>query len=304
MLVGDRTDDRFRILRYQRFYTEDFTYVSVEHYLKCGFRCIYCITDSQGKTRPTIADPAEFKLAFAHDLAHFNTDNFMFCVSGATDPYNDIEEENGFTRHVVDELTAHNRRFSITTKGPLVVRDIDLFLRLPHERYKVLVTISASTTELARRMEPFAPPPEDRIAAVHQLQAAGVHTFVGVYPWIPEVTDTDRLLSLLPKGVTVCFQPLELGHNFDETLDNQRSRFSADRGFSKTWTQDEINRAYIHECNTVGRKYWKDFTMEWRHPITRASHSDNGGYLKKMRPGRFDPDQWVAENPVYEAGRG
>jgi hypothetical protein len=33
-------------------------------------------------------------------------------------------------------------------------------------------------------------------------------------------------------------------------------------------------------------------------PITLATHQDNSGYLKRMRPGRFDPDQWVAEHPV------
>ena len=69
------------------------------------------------------------------------------------------------------------------------------------------------------------------------------------------------------------------------------------------FTQNAINRAYIQARNTVGKKYWKDFDMEWRHPITRETHADNSGYLKRMRPGRYDPDQWVAEHFIEPAVR-
>lgn len=299
MKVIGRTGEQYKILVYQRYYTDDFTYVGVEHYQKCGFRCLYCITDSQGKTRPAITDMQAFKDQFERELDDFTDPKYMFCVSSATDPYNDIEEQHGMTRHVIDVLTQRNYRFSITTKGPLVVRDIDLLKRVSHDRYKVLVSLSTSTSALARQIEPNAPSPEERIAAVHQLHEAGIHTFVGLYPWVPALTDTESILKLLPKGIGVCFQPLELGHAFEGTLDNKRQRFSSDRVLGKVWTQDEINRAYIHECNVVGRKYWNDFKMEWRHPITQASHKDSSGYMKRIRPGRFDPDQWVADNPVY-----
>lgn len=297
MKVGEPTGEQFKLLAYSRYYAENFIYVSIEHYQRCGFRCLYCITESQGKTRPTMPDMASFQQQLAMELDAFASDNYMFCVSGATDPYNDIEAEYRYTRHLVDELTRRNRRFSITTKSPLVTRDIDLLQRNPRsDRQKTILSISASRADLLASLEPQAPPPEARIEAVHRLAEAGLNTCVLVSPWIPEVTDTDRLLGLLPKGITLFMQPLDLGEDFDEPLDRKRPDFSAKLAFGKRWSQNEINRAYIQECNTVGKKYRDDFDIEWRLPITKETHADNSGYLKKLRPGKFDPDQWVAEH--------
>jgi hypothetical protein len=92
-------------------------------------------------------------------------------------------------------------------------------------------------------------------------------------PWMPGITDTDRLLSLFPKGIKLFLQPLELGDDFEETVGPTTPSFQRISFMGKQWTQDEINRAYIQECNTVGKKYWKDFDMEWRHPITLATHT-------------------------------
>jgi DNA repair photolyase len=299
MKVLDNTGGAFKILTHSRYYTENFTFIMVEHYQRCGFRCHYCITESQGKTRPTLPDLPSFQQRLAIELNAFTTDNFMFCVSGSTDPYNELEAEYRYTRHLVDELTRRNRRFSITTKGPLVTRDIDLLQRNPKsDRQKTILSISASRSDLLADLEPQAPPPEDRIKAVHQLAEAGLNTCVLISPWVPEVTDTDRLFSLLPKGITVFVQPLDLGEDFDEPLDQKRSHFSAKLAFGKRWNQNEINRAYIQECNTVGKKYRQEFNVEWRLPITRETHADNSGYLKKLRPGKFDPDQWVEEHFV------
>ncbi|HQQ63397.1 MAG TPA: radical SAM protein [Pseudomonadales bacterium] len=303
MKVLDRVSDQYRIIKHQRYYAENLTIIGVEPYIKCGYRCFYCITDSQGKTRLAEPDLASFQQRFLQELEDFPSDEFMFGVSLATDAYSDIEAEYGYTRFVIDELSRRNRRFSITTKSPLAVRDIDLFQRMSPDRYKVILSFTASTTELANRVEPQAPSPESRLEALHQLHEAGVNACVLMAPWIPGLTDTDRLLSLFPKGIKVFFQPIELGDHFEEVLDKQRPQFSASLFMGEDWTQDEINRAYIRECNSVGKKYWKDFQMEWRHPITLETHQDNSGYLKRMRPGRYDPDQWVAEHHVEPAVR-
>jgi DNA repair photolyase len=78
-------------------------------------------------------------------LESFSDDRFLFGVSLATDSYNDIEEKWGYTRWVIDELTRRNRRISITTKSPLITRDIDLFKRMSPERCKLIISFTAST---------------------------------------------------------------------------------------------------------------------------------------------------------------
>lgn len=297
MKIAERTGEQFILLKYMRHYADNFIFVTIEQYINCGFRCTYCLAESQGSTRPAMTNMSDFRRQLSSELDAFSSDNYVFCVSGTTDPYIDIEEHHGYTRHVIDELTARNRRFSVTTKGPLVVRDLDLFQRLqPSDRQKYFISLSASTAELVCAIESHAPSPEARIEAVHRLHAAGLNAGVLISPWIPELTDTDRLLSLLPKGINIAIHPLDLGLEWDEPFDIKRQRSSADVVFSKTWSQDAINRAYIQECNTVGKKYKNHFDIEWRLPIARAAHPSNSAFMKRMRPGRFDPDQWVAEN--------
>jgi DNA repair photolyase len=295
MKLGDSTG--YQIIKYKRDYAENLVIAGVEPYIKCGYRCFYCITDSQGKTRP-VADPASFRQLFREELGHFNDPKYLFGIGVATDAYSDIEGECGFTRIILEELAAGGHAVSVTTKSPLVTRDIDIFTRMPKDKHKVIISFTCSTSELAQRCEPQAPPPEARLAALHELHNAGVNACVLMAPWIPGLTDTARLLELFPKGIKVFFQPLELGDVFSETRDNERVYFSAALFMGREWTQNEINRAYINECNTVGKQYWKQFDMEWRWPITRETHADNSGYLKRMRPGRYDPDQWVAEHHI------
>jgi molybdenum cofactor biosynthesis enzyme MoaA len=52
MKVLDRTGEQYKIIKHERHYADNLTIVGVEPYLKCGFRCFYCITDSQGQTQP------------------------------------------------------------------------------------------------------------------------------------------------------------------------------------------------------------------------------------------------------------
>lgn len=301
MKIGENTG--YKIIKYTRYYADNLVIAGVEPYNKCGFRCFYCITNSQGKTQPVTPDADTFRQLFVEELTHFDDTKYLFGIGVATDAYSDIEGDCGYTRIALEELAARGHAVSITTKSPLVTRDIDLYRQMPPDKHKVILSFTCSTSELAQQLEPQAPSPESRLEALHTLHQAGVNTCVLMAPWVPGLTDTERLLELFPKGIKVFFQPMELGDHFSETLDNEKRHFSSSLFMGRKRDQNEINRAYIQECNTVGKKYWKDFDMEWRHPITLETHADNSGYLKRMRPGRYDPDQWVAEHFITPAVR-
>lgn len=270
-----------KIIRYARHYSDSMVIAGVEPYVNCGYRCFYCITDSQGKTQPVLPDATIFRRQFVEEIQFFDDPKYLFGLGVATDAYSDLEAECGYTRILIEELDRRGHAISITTKSPLVTRDMDLLVKIPRDKHKVIFSFSCSTTALAQQVEPQAPPPELRLEALHTLHNAGINACVLMAPWIPNFTDTERLLTLFPKGIKVFFQPLELGDAFQETRDDHRQHFSASLAFGRDLTQNDINRAYIQECNTIGKKYWKDFDMEWRHPITLATHADNSGYLKK-----------------------
>jgi DNA repair photolyase len=85
---------------------------------------------------------------------------------------------------------------SITTKSDLVARDVDLLREVARRNIlAVNITITTLNRRLARMMEPRAPRPDLRLAAVRTLAEAGLS--VGVYPTpiLPMITDTEKALD-------------------------------------------------------------------------------------------------------------
>ncbi|WP_433910458.1 PA0069 family radical SAM protein [Sphingomonas yabuuchiae] len=107
-----------------------------------------------------------------------------------TDPYQPIEGDWRITRAILEVLAETDHPVAITTKSDRVVRDLDILAPMAA---KGLATVCVSVTSLdariARTLEPRAPTPERRLAAVAKLAAAGVPTYVSIAPVIPAITD-------------------------------------------------------------------------------------------------------------------
>ena len=117
----------------------------------------------------------------------------------ATDPYQPGEAEARVTRRFL-ELAARQRglRLGITTKGALVLRDLDLLARIS-ERSSLSVHVSLISTraDLLRRLEPWAPAPEARLEVMRRLVEAGIETWLGLAPVLPALTDAEPDLDEL-----------------------------------------------------------------------------------------------------------
>ncbi|MBY0520948.1 MAG: PA0069 family radical SAM protein [Sphingomonas sp.] len=107
-----------------------------------------------------------------------------------TDPYQPIEREWRITRGCLEVLAECNHPLTITTKSDRVLRDLDILAPMAA---KGLVAVALSVTSLdpriAMTIEPRAPHPERRLAAVQALSAAGIPTYVSISPVIPAITD-------------------------------------------------------------------------------------------------------------------
>jgi DNA repair photolyase len=81
---------------------------------------------------------------------------------------------------------------SIITKSDQIVRDIDVLQRLAERSdLGIDITITTLRTRLARMLEPRAPRPDLRLAAVRQLAEAGLAVGISASPLIPGITDRD-----------------------------------------------------------------------------------------------------------------
>ncbi len=117
----------------------------------------------------------------------------------ATDPYQPAERLFGRTRAILEVFARENgMRLSITTKSDLIARDLDLLVEVARRNVlSVNVTITTLNRRLARLMEPRAPRPDLRLAAVRSLSEAGLCTGVFPNPILPFITDSEESLDLL-----------------------------------------------------------------------------------------------------------
>jgi len=111
-------------------------------------------------------------------------------MSGVTDCYQPIERLLELTRRCLAVLAEFRNPVTIITKNFLVTRDLDLLKALAaHRAVMVHLSINSLDAELARRLEPRASLPKQRLAAVQALSAAGVPVGILVAPVIPALND-------------------------------------------------------------------------------------------------------------------
>ncbi|WP_193748775.1 PA0069 family radical SAM protein [Leisingera sp. ANG-Vp] len=117
-----------------------------------------------------------------------------------TDPYQPCERDYGITRACLEVLRDFNHPVAIVTKGAMVERDLDILAPMA-ARGLVRVGISVTTLDpdLSRRMEPRAPLPARRLAAIRRLTDAGVPVRIMTSPVVPGLTDHE-LEALLAAG--------------------------------------------------------------------------------------------------------
>ncbi|HEX2644532.1 MAG TPA: PA0069 family radical SAM protein [Thermoanaerobaculia bacterium] len=111
-------------------------------------------------------------------------------LSGVTDCYQPVERRLEITRRCLAVLAEFRNPVGVITKNELVTRDIDHLSELArHDAVMVYLSITTLDADLARRMEPRASHPRDRLKAIERLAAAGIPTGVNIAPVIPGLTD-------------------------------------------------------------------------------------------------------------------
>jgi DNA repair photolyase len=107
-----------------------------------------------------------------------------------TDPYQPIEAKWRITRGCIELLAECRHPVTITTKSNRVTRDIDLLAPMAADGLAaVMLSVTSLDPRIAMTVEPRAPHPERRLAAIRTLSDAGVPVFVSMSPVIPHITD-------------------------------------------------------------------------------------------------------------------
>lgn len=134
-----------------------------------------------------------------------------------TDPYQPIEAEWRITRGCIEVLAECDHPITITTKSDRVTRDIDLLGPMAVKGLAaVMISVTSLDPKIARTVEPRAPHPKRRLAAVAKLRAAGIPAYVSLSPVIPQITDHEMehiMERAAEAGAMGCFYlPVRLPH--------------------------------------------------------------------------------------------
>jgi DNA repair photolyase len=136
------------------------------------------------------------------ELARKSWHGESVAIGAATDPYQPAEGRYRLTRGCLEALATVSNPFHIVTRGPLVVRDVDV-LAEASVRAKVSVTFSVPTLDedVWRRTEPGTAPPRQRLRALSVLREAGIEAGVAVAPVLPGISDRpDQLAEVVEEA--------------------------------------------------------------------------------------------------------
>jgi DNA repair photolyase len=178
---------------------------SLNPYMGCAHRCTFCYVrafearadrpsdDRYGRSIRVKTNVAE---VLARELARPSWQGESIAIGAATDPYQPAEGRYRLTRACLEVLADAANPFGLITRGPMIVRDIDVLARAAC-RADVGVTFSVPTLdeEVWRRTEPGTPPPRQRLRALERLVDAGIKASVGMAPILPGVSDRPEQLA-------------------------------------------------------------------------------------------------------------
>lgn len=170
---------------------------SLHPYTGCSHFCLYCYATAYVGKRRSVPK-ASFLRSVKSDLALLEKD-VIIEMSTSSDPYPPIEDMLELTRRTLALLANYQVRVLITTKSHIVVRDADILVKMPSA---VMITITTLDDNLAKIIEPEAPPPSLRLKAIKELSARGVPIGVRIDPITPGVnSDEYHTAELIEKVV-------------------------------------------------------------------------------------------------------
>jgi DNA repair photolyase len=178
---------------------------SLNPYMGCAHRCTFCYVRAfeARADRPwderygaSIRVKTNVAEVLRRELARASWQRETVAVGAATDPYQPAEGRYRLTRACIEAFAEASSPFSIITRGPLIVRDVDVLVAAARSA-RVSVTFSVPTLdhEIWSRTEPGTAPPRQRLRALSRLVSAGIDAGVGMAPILPGLSDRPELLA-------------------------------------------------------------------------------------------------------------
>ena len=269
---------------------------TINAYRGCSHACTYCFArPSHDYLGLDIAEDFDTKIVVKinapevvrHETAPARWAGHPIAMGTNTDPYQPAEGKYKLTRGIIEVLIERRNPFSILTKSPLVLRDLDL-LREATRVTDVTVDFSVGTldTDAWSRSEPGTAHPRKRLDAVRRLNENGVPSGVLMAPVLPGISDRPGQIEAVVKEAS------EAGARFIAGTYLHLRGPLKDHYFR--WIEAEyphLTRYYRHE---YGRRSYASAAMRKRlGGMIRRMVDAHGGPVRQRNSrnaGRTQPD--------------
>jgi DNA repair photolyase len=178
---------------------------SLNPYMGCAHRCAFCYVrgferradrPSDDRYGTSVRVKTNVVEVLRHELSRRSWKRETVAIGAATDPYQPAEGRYRLTRNSIVALGEARTGFDLITRGPLVVRDVDVMVEASRRAdCRVNISIATLDEEVAARLEPGVAPPRQRLRAMKALTDAGVAAGLALAPILPGLTDDPRSMA-------------------------------------------------------------------------------------------------------------
>lgn len=180
-------------------------------YRGCTHGCHYCFArkyqeqlemGSGDEFASVIFVKTNFVEVLRRELDHPKWKRELAALGTATDPYQPIEGRYKLSRGTLEALVDGRTPVGIVTKGPMIVRDIDVLQELAKAASATVYLSVPTIDDFAwRTLEPGTAPPMQRLRAVRALVDAGLDAGVLMNPLVPGFSTHPAKLEATIKAI-------------------------------------------------------------------------------------------------------
>ena len=185
----------------------------------CTFGCTYCYVPTmrvQGGLKPEDwqrwGQFTTFKSNAADLLPRDLRKQQRIYCSPLVDPYQPVEEQERMMPRILDALIASPPGvFTLQTRGPVILRDLDLLLALARRTtLRVSFSITTNREDVRRWYEPHCASIPERLSVIRALRDAGIETYATLAPLLPCDPEELARLAIEASGRDLIGDPLHI----------------------------------------------------------------------------------------------
>lgn len=224
-------------------------------YRGCMHRCIYCDSRSECYQIEDFDGEVLVKVNAIELLRKELASKRVRGVIGLgsmNDPYMPLEAEINLTGRALEVIAEFGFPVHIITKSDLILKDLETLKRINEVYASVSFTVTTADDMLAAKVEPLAPRPSARFAAMRVLANNGIQTGVTMMPILPFIEDNvENITAIVDRAADAgaCYILPWMGMSM---RDRQRAYYyrQLDRHFPGL--REKYQRVYgdRYECNS------------------------------------------------------